>query len=72
MVNEFLTINQVAKYLQISRAKVYELINRSQEPLPVIRTIGTASPRVSRAILEGWLAGVFDNPNNETAEKEEK
>ena len=70
MVNEIMTINEVATYLQVSRAKVYELINKTQDPLPVIRTVGVASPRISRAVLMGWLNGVFENPNLEIEDSE--
>lgn len=66
-----MTVTQVAGYLQVSRQKVYELIKRKQDPLPVIRNIGEQSPRVSRAILEGWLAGVFENSHMEDKEGEE-
>jgi excisionase family DNA binding protein len=60
MKDKLLTISQVAKYLQVTRVQVYNLAKRAIDPLPIIRTVGSRSPRISSDMLKAWVAGVFD------------
>lgn len=66
MDDKLLTIKEVGLYLGVTKAKVYELINRPENPLPVIRTIGKGSVRISSEHLKAWLDGVFENSNLES------
>lgn len=63
MENELLTINQVSTLLQISRAKVYELIDDPQHPLPVFY-LSDRTPRFRKSDLDKWIA---DKQKNETS-----
>ena len=54
MENDLLTINQVAKILQVSRATVYEFINRKENPLPLFY-LSERAPRVRVAHLDAWI-----------------
>ena len=69
MKDELLTITEVAKYLKIARSTVYELIKRKTNPLPVIRTVGEQSPRISSDFLRAWVAGTFEDPNLEVEDQ---
>jgi excisionase family DNA binding protein len=60
MNDELLTVMQVATYLKVTRQTVYGLINNKINPLPVIRTIGKGSPRISSEQLKAWVAGVYE------------
>ena len=51
MVDEILTIPQVAEYLQISKAKLYLMVQRGEIPhLKLNRNV-----RIRRSDLEKWL-----------------
>ena len=70
VMNKFMTVAEVAEYLNLTRQGVYKLINRIDNPLPAIK-ISSQTIRISSDNLEAWLAGVFDNPNYEPEQKQE-
>jgi len=55
MENELLTINQLAEFLQVSRATIYEYIADPKHPLPVFY-LSDRTPRFKKADIEKWLA----------------
>lgn len=68
MENEIMTVSDVAKYLQVSRSKVYELISKMEDPLPIITKIGVASPRFLKDQVDAWLSGVFEEEHRDREE----
>lgn len=51
---EYMTIDQVASKLQVSRQTVYDYINRTEKPLIVIY-LGDKTPRIKKTDLETWV-----------------
>lgn len=53
-MQEFLTINQVAEILGVSRQQVYELMKDKDLPLRFVR-LSQRTPRISKEALNSWL-----------------
>lgn len=51
---KILTINQVADLLQVSRPRVYDLMNKVSNPIPYTR-IGKNSVRFIEEDIKSWL-----------------
>jgi len=68
-MQKLLNLKDVQKILGVGRIKVYQLIEDKGNPLPIIK-MGERIIRVDEEKLKAWLAGVFDNPNNEVADRE--
>lgn len=68
MESELLTINQVAEFLQVSRATIYEYIADKKHPLPVFY-LSDRTPRFKKADIEKWLADKQVDQNNNILEK---
>lgn len=68
---QLLTYKEVAEYLHVSITQVYRYVKEPMNPLPRI-VLSPGTVRIRMRDLIAWTHGIFDNPNNETAEKEEK
>lgn len=53
-VVEFLTVQEVMKYLGVSESTVYRYLTRYQRPLPAMR-ISSRKILVKKTDLENWL-----------------
>jgi len=54
-MDELMTVNQVAEYLQVSRAEIYHYFKRKENPLKYIQ-ISKATRRVRKQDIIEWLA----------------
>lgn len=59
-LSEFLTADEAASWLKLSRSQIYKLVHRAKKgdgiPIPFLR-IG-ASVRFRRSDLEAWLTAI--------------
>ena len=53
-MNDVLTIEEVAKFLHVSRQHLYKLLYRESDPLPSVR-ISEMSVRIIKSELDKWL-----------------
>ena len=66
---QLLTYKDAAEYLHVSIAQVYRYVKEPINPLPRI----VLSPKIVRIRMRdliAWTHGVFDNPNNDIADRE--
>ena len=66
---QLLTYKEAAEYLKVSVDQVYRYVKDKTNPLPRI-VLSPGSIRIRREDLLAWVSGVFDNPNNEIADRE--
>lgn len=55
MIDQLLTIAEVAQKLGIGRTKVYDLMNNNQLPYIEIPGVGESTKRISALTLNAWI-----------------
>lgn len=68
---DLLKIDEVAIVLGVSRATVYEFINDSENPLPVIY-LSDRSPRIKSEELKVWIDRQAEIQKNKTTSNKDK